>query len=103
MFTLLNLTVFTFYGMLAVAISPNVQVLANLSGLSHSCCANHMQRLRVCAREHEGTTACLWLRVQVSAILSSLFYSGWFLLAGFILPRPVRATTCLVPPRCLKQ
>jgi hypothetical protein len=26
LFTLLNLTVFTFYGMLAVAISPNVQV-----------------------------------------------------------------------------
>jgi hypothetical protein len=34
--------------------------------------------------------------MQVSAILSSLFYSGWFLLAGFILPRPVRIFACLV-------
>ncbi len=26
--------------------------------------------------------------LQVAAIISSTFYSSWFLLAGFIIPRP---------------
>ncbi|EIE18194.1 putative pleiotropic drug resistance protein 3 [Coccomyxa subellipsoidea C-169] len=48
-FTFLTLSFFTYYGMMAVSISPNV---------------------------------------QVAAIISSTFYSAWFLLAGFIIPRP---------------
>ncbi|BDA47821.1 probable pleiotropic drug resistance protein 1 [Coccomyxa sp. Obi] len=48
-FIFLTLSFFTYYGMMAVSISPNV---------------------------------------QVAAIISSTFYSGWFLLAGFIIPRP---------------
>ncbi len=30
----------------------------------------------------------LLLFAQVAAIISSTFYSGWFLMAGFIIPRP---------------
>ncbi|CAK0748752.1 hypothetical protein CVIRNUC_001857 [Coccomyxa viridis] len=48
-FTFMTLTFFTMYGMMTVAISPNV---------------------------------------QVSAIISSACYSSWFLLAGFVVPRP---------------
>lgn len=56
LFSYLTLLYFTFYGMMAVAVSPHV---------------------------------------QLAAVISSAFYSLWFLFAGFLIPRPVRACTCV--------
>jgi hypothetical protein len=57
LFSYLTLLYFTFYGMMAVAVSPHV---------------------------------------QLAAVISSAFYSVWFLFAGFLIPRPVS----LISSRC---
>lgn len=31
--------------------------------------------------------------VQLAAVISSAFYSIWFLFAGFLIPRPVRGSS----------
>lgn len=54
LFSYLTLLYFTFYGMMAVAVSPHV---------------------------------------QLAAVISSAFYSIWFLFAGFLIPRPVRGSS----------
>lgn len=63
LFSYLTLLYFTFYGMMAVAVSPSV---------------------------------------QLAAVISSAFYSIWFLFTGFLIPRPVRppplkGCTCAAP------